>query len=41
LNIRGGIRFTVYGTPTAELKQRLDSFGAIYLTPFGAFGYWP
>jgi hypothetical protein len=24
-------RFTVYSTPTAELKQILDGFGAIYL----------
>jgi hypothetical protein len=24
-------RFTVHSTPTAELKQILDGFGAIYL----------
>jgi quinol monooxygenase YgiN len=35
------MRFTVYGTPTAELKQLLDGFGAIYLRPFGVFDYWP
>jgi len=30
-------RFTVYGTPSAELRDMLDGFGAIYLTPFGGF----
>jgi len=30
-------RFTVYGTPSAELRGMLDGFGAIYLTPFGGF----
>jgi len=28
-------RFTVYGTPSAELKGMLDEFGATYLEPFG------
>jgi quinol monooxygenase YgiN len=35
------MRFTVYGTPTAELKELLDGFGAVYLSPFGDFEYWP
>jgi quinol monooxygenase YgiN len=35
------MRFTVYGTPGAELKELLDGFGAIYLSPFGDFEYWP
>jgi len=30
-------RFTVYGTPSAELRGMLDEFGAIYLEPFGGF----
>jgi quinol monooxygenase YgiN len=34
-------RFTVYGTPTAELKKVLDGFDAIYLTTFGDLNYWP
>jgi|ERR1700730_5945163 len=33
--------FTVYGTPSDELKEVLDKFGAIYLSPFGDFEYWP
>jgi quinol monooxygenase YgiN len=33
-------RFTVLGTPSAELKQVLDRFGATYLKPFGPFAYW-
>ncbi len=35
------MRFTVYGTPSAELKALLDGFGAIYLRRFGDFDYWP
>jgi hypothetical protein len=35
------MRFSVYGTPSAELKELLDGFGAIYLSPFGNFEYWP
>jgi len=31
-------RFTVYGTPSAELRGMLDEFGATYLEPFG--GDW-
>jgi hypothetical protein len=27
--------FTVYGTPSAELRRMLDQFGATYLEPFG------
>jgi quinol monooxygenase YgiN len=34
-------RFTVYGTPDAELKTILDAFGATYLRPFGGLPYWP
>jgi quinol monooxygenase YgiN len=34
-------RFTVYGTPDAELKTMLDAFGATYLRPFGGLAYWP
>jgi quinol monooxygenase YgiN len=30
-------RFTVYGTPSAELRSMLDGFGAMYLAPFGGF----
>ena len=30
-------RFTVYGTPSAELRRMLDGFGATYLAPFGGF----
>jgi quinol monooxygenase YgiN len=30
-------RFTVYGTPSAELRGILDGFGATYLEPFGGF----
>lgn len=35
------LRLTVYGTPSAELKGVLDALGAVYLTPFGGFNYWP
>src|SRR5689334_7297838 len=34
-------RFTVYGSPDAELKTMLDGFGATYLRPFGGLAYWP
>jgi len=34
-------RFTVYGSPDAELKTMLDGFGATYLRPFGGLPYWP
>ena len=34
-------RFTVYGSPNAELKTMLDAFGATYLRPFGGLPYWP
>jgi quinol monooxygenase YgiN len=27
----------VYGQPTAEIRARLDGFGAVYLTPFEGF----
>jgi quinol monooxygenase YgiN len=30
-------RFTVYGTPSAELRGMLDEFGAVYLEPLGGF----
>jgi quinol monooxygenase YgiN len=33
-------RFTVFGTPTDELKRMLDRFGATYLRPLGDFEYW-
>jgi rubrerythrin len=26
--------------PTAELKEALERYGAIYFKPFGDFGYW-
>jgi hypothetical protein len=32
-------RFTVYGTPSAELRGMLDGFGARYLAPFGGFSH--
>ena len=32
-------RFTVFGTPTDDLKRVLDRFGATYLRPFGDFVY--
>ena len=32
--------FTVFGTPSEELRGILDGFGAIYLKPFGDFAYW-
>ncbi len=28
---------TVYGEPDAEIKKRLDPFGAVYLKPFDGF----
>ena len=33
-------RFTVYGAPTAELRQMLDQFSPEYLRPFGNLDYW-
>ncbi|HEX8594868.1 MAG TPA: antibiotic biosynthesis monooxygenase [Pseudomonas sp.] len=27
----------VYGTPDAEIRRRLDPFGAVYMTPFDGF----
>jgi quinol monooxygenase YgiN len=30
-------RFTVYGTPSVELRRMLDQFGVTYLEPFGGF----
>ena len=30
-------RFTVYGTPSVELRGILDGFGATYMAPFGGF----
>ncbi len=33
----GPTRFTVFGTPSAELRAALDGFGATYLQPFGGF----
>jgi quinol monooxygenase YgiN len=34
-------RFSVYGTPSAELKAMLDGFGAIYFSRLGDLGYCP
>ena len=33
-------RFTVYGTPSNDLRQMLDKFSPEYLRPFGNFDYW-
>jgi quinol monooxygenase YgiN len=34
-------RFTVYGHPSDDLRNTLDSFGATsYLAPFGDLPYW-
>ena len=30
-------RFAVFGTPSLELKEILDQFGATYFAPFGGF----
>jgi quinol monooxygenase YgiN len=30
-------RFTVYGSPSTELRGLLDNFGATYMAPFGGF----
>jgi quinol monooxygenase YgiN len=35
------MQFTVYGTPSGELKRVLDGFGANYLARFGDHAYWP
>jgi hypothetical protein len=32
-------RFTVFGNPSEELRKNLDGLGAIYMRPFGDFGY--
>jgi hypothetical protein len=31
------ISLVVYGTPDAEVRKRLDPFGAVYMTPFDGF----
>ncbi|WP_268801134.1 putative quinol monooxygenase [Pseudomonas huanghezhanensis] len=31
------IRLVVYGKPDAEIRKRLDPFGAVYMTPFEGF----
>jgi len=31
--------FFVFGYPSAELKEALDGYGAIYFKPFGDFAY--
>lgn len=33
-------RFTVYGTPSSDLRQMLDRFTPEYLRPFGNLEYW-
>lgn len=33
-------RFTVFGQPSNELREVLDSFGARYLRSFGDLAYW-
>jgi hypothetical protein len=33
-------RFTVFGTPSDELRGVLDGLGATYMRPFGDFAYW-
>jgi quinol monooxygenase YgiN len=33
-------RFSVCGSPSAELRRLLDRYGAVYLKPFGRFDYW-
>jgi quinol monooxygenase YgiN len=32
--------FTVFGEPSAKLKEILDGFDAMYLKPFGDWEYW-
>jgi len=32
--------FTVYGTPSIELRKMLDQFKPHYFRPFGNFEYW-
>jgi quinol monooxygenase YgiN len=34
------MRFMVLGTPSEELRELLDAYGARYLGPLGAFAYW-
>lgn len=31
------VSFSVYGNPSAEVKEVLDSFGAVYLAPLAGF----
>lgn len=31
------VGLTVYGTPDAAIRQRLDPFGAVYMTPLAGF----
>jgi len=33
-------RFTVFGSPSEDLRKVLDGSGAIYMCPFGDFAYW-
>jgi quinol monooxygenase YgiN len=33
-------RFTVFGTPSDELRRVLDGLGATYMRSFGDFAYW-
>jgi hypothetical protein len=33
-------RFTVYDTPSVELKDVLDRLGEVYLRSFGGFDIW-
>jgi quinol monooxygenase YgiN len=33
-------RFTVYGSPSTELRQVLEQFSPEYLRPFGNLEYW-
>jgi predicted subunit of tRNA(5-methylaminomethyl-2-thiouridylate) methyltransferase len=37
VNMVDRTRFTVFGTPTAELRAILDRFGVTYLAPFEGF----
>jgi quinol monooxygenase YgiN len=34
-------KFTVYGSPSDELRGLLDGFGAAYMRHFGNVAYWP
>lgn len=33
-------RFSVFGSPSDELRRLLDGYGAKYHEPFGPFAYW-